>query len=253
MKQSTPIVNFEELLAPISGERPAGIDLREDDSPTSTYFQLKDARNAARADERAQASKPENEREQSKHWKTILDLAPDILSNQSKDLEIAAWYVEALVRKYELAGFRDGLKLISDLISTYWADLYPSIDEEGVTTRIAPLAGLFGLSNPGALAQPLNCVIISDPKQDPKFAAWQYQQALSLKRVPDAKTRNARIKSGVATIENIEKAAKKPLITFINYLIKNYRNVAKYLMPCSSSWMNYAATMSPMVRQFAMP
>ena len=41
------------LLAPIAGEAPAGTDLREDFSPNSLYFRLRDARAEARDAERA--------------------------------------------------------------------------------------------------------------------------------------------------------------------------------------------------------
>ena len=103
-KSETTIVDFEQLLAPISEERPTGIDIREDESPTSAYYEIKDARNAARADERNQAAIPEVERQESQHWKSILELAPRILTEQAKDLEVAAWYTEALLRKHGLAG-----------------------------------------------------------------------------------------------------------------------------------------------------
>ena len=195
-KSETTIVDFEQLLAPISEERPTGIDIREDESPTSAYYEIKDARNAARADERNQAAIPEVERQESQHWKSILELAPRILTEQAKDLEVAAWYTEALLRKHGLAGLRDGFQLINDLISNFWDDLYPQEDEDGVETKIAPIAGLFGLSSPGTLAQPINCTPITDPSKEKFFAAWQYLQAQNLSRAPDAKTRNKRIKDG---------------------------------------------------------
>jgi type VI secretion system protein ImpA len=41
------------LLTPISAEAPAGSDLRQDYSPDSFYYRLRDARSEARAAERA--------------------------------------------------------------------------------------------------------------------------------------------------------------------------------------------------------
>ncbi|VAW56434.1 hypothetical protein MNBD_GAMMA07-939, partial [hydrothermal vent metagenome] len=50
---SENIINLENLLQPISEENPAGIDIREDSSPTSIYYAIKDARKSARAAERS--------------------------------------------------------------------------------------------------------------------------------------------------------------------------------------------------------
>ncbi|MGH7060875.1 MAG: type VI secretion system ImpA family N-terminal domain-containing protein, partial [Stellaceae bacterium] len=82
------------LLAPISAEAPAGADLREDASPQSTYFRLRDARSDARAAERA-ADAGGGEGGVPQEWRTIRELALDALATQSKDIEIAAWLCEA--------------------------------------------------------------------------------------------------------------------------------------------------------------
>ena len=50
------------------------------------------------------------------HWRKVAELAPDILKNQAKDLEIASWLTESLVRRYGFQGLRDGFKLIHGLI-----------------------------------------------------------------------------------------------------------------------------------------
>lgn len=215
----TTIVEFDKLLAPISEERPCGIDIRDDESPTSIYYQLKDARNAARADERNQAAKPEADRTESKQWNTIMELAPRVLAEQTKDLEVAAWYAEALLRKHGMAGLRDGLQLINELASQYWNNLFPQTDD--AEEKAAPLAGLFGLNSAGSLVQPLNCIAITDPKQEPKFSAWQYQQAVNLAKAPDAKARNERIKGGVPTLQDLEKAAAKTSAAFYQTLLEN--------------------------------
>src|SRR5215471_18336416 len=44
--------DLEAILAPIPGEKPTGIDVREDFTPTSVYFRLRDARSDARDAER---------------------------------------------------------------------------------------------------------------------------------------------------------------------------------------------------------
>jgi len=41
------VVDIESLVAPVNEDTPQGIDIREDRSPTSDYYTIKDARNAA--------------------------------------------------------------------------------------------------------------------------------------------------------------------------------------------------------------
>ena len=44
--------DLEAILAPLAGEQPTGVDLREDYAPNSIYFRLRDARAGARDAER---------------------------------------------------------------------------------------------------------------------------------------------------------------------------------------------------------
>lgn len=46
------LFDFDALMASISEDSPCGVDLREDESPVSPYFTLKDIRSQARAIER---------------------------------------------------------------------------------------------------------------------------------------------------------------------------------------------------------
>ena len=92
---SPHIIDIDELLQPISADSPQGSDIREDSSPTSLYYQIKDARNAARAAERASLFDPDEASNVLNEWRPILDLAPTILKENSKDLEVASWLLEA--------------------------------------------------------------------------------------------------------------------------------------------------------------
>jgi len=65
---SPDILDFEVLLQPISDENPGGENLREDISPTSVYYQIKDARAAARAAERSANQAGEVEDGSASHW-----------------------------------------------------------------------------------------------------------------------------------------------------------------------------------------
>ena len=66
---------LEAILAPIPGDQPAGIDLREDSTPTSVYFRLRDARADARDAERGGGDACPQRREP--QWAGITQAPPD--------------------------------------------------------------------------------------------------------------------------------------------------------------------------------
>lgn len=200
------LIDFDALLAPVSDEAPCGADIREDASPISVYYQLKDARSSARAAERLMDADDESGGLLS-DWRTILDLAPKVISGRAKDLEAAAWYAEALLRAEGFAGLRDGFRLIEGLVDRYWDGLFPLPDEDGMETRVAPLTGLNGETSDGALIQPIRKAVLL-PASDRDYALWHYEQAAELARVSDAAKRQARIDGGAVAMDALEQAVK---------------------------------------------
>jgi type VI secretion system protein ImpA len=207
-------IDIDSLLAPISETAPAGVDLRADSSPTSIYYRLKDARSGARAAERrADAPPPPQEGEPvsaasagrilalSSDWQTILNLAPKALTEKSKDLEVIAWYTEGLLRAHGFAGLRDGVRLARGLIEQYWDQFFSLADEDGMTTRLAPLAGLNGQGTEGTLIQPLRKVPLTQGRDDEILAAYHFDQARALKNLGDAEQRARREAAGDVSME----------------------------------------------------
>ena len=193
------VIDIDSLLQPISEDLPAGADIREDVSPSSVYYRLKDARSGARAAERAGDA---DDGGLLAEWRLVLELAPEVLAGQAKDLEVAAWYVEALARAYGFAGLRDGFDLSRQLVETFWDGLFPMPDEDGIETRVAPFAGLNGEGGDGTLIQPMRKIPLSEG--DPVFAAWQYEQALEIAQITDEEVRQRRLDTGGMTMEMIE-------------------------------------------------
>ena len=94
----TPLVlDIDALLAPVSDAAPAGADLRQDASPASLYYRIKDARSRARAAERQLAT---GDTTAEPDWSDVLEFGPEILARHSKDLEVTAYLIEALVREH---------------------------------------------------------------------------------------------------------------------------------------------------------
>ena len=186
---SPHIIDIDELLQPIAGDQPQGADIREDSSPTSLYYQVKDARNTARAAERASLFDPEEAANVLNAWRPILDLGPTILREHSKDLEVACWLIEALIRFHDFPGLRDGFSLAKGLVEQYWDGLYPEPDEDGIETKVAPLAGLNGDTGEGTLLAPMRNALITTESSTGAFSYWQYQQARDAAKIADADKR----------------------------------------------------------------
>ncbi|MBV1919563.1 MAG: type VI secretion system ImpA family N-terminal domain-containing protein, partial [Pseudomonadales bacterium] len=127
---SASIIDIESFLAPISDDNPVGTDIREDRSANAYFYQIKDARERARTAERNAMIENDGGANAIEEWRNVLEVAPSILKEASKDIEVAAWYIEALVRVHGYAGFRDGLKLAQQLAEKFWDDVYPIPDED---------------------------------------------------------------------------------------------------------------------------
>src|SRR5579872_1463640 len=66
------------------------------------------------------------------------DLAASLLASKTKDLQVAAFYTEALVHRRGFSGLADGLVLLHGLLDRYWDSLHPR--DHG--HRRGPLASL---------------------------------------------------------------------------------------------------------------
>ncbi|MFN6998613.1 MAG: type VI secretion system protein TssA [Elioraea tepidiphila] len=197
--------DLARFLQQIEGDNPAGVDLRQDFSPSSTYYRLRDARAEARAAERAMDATPE-ETAVPPQWRTIEDLAAKALESQSKDLEVASWYTEALLRHHGFDGLAAGIKVMHGLVDAFWDTIYPRPDEDGLETTVAGVAGLNGVGGDGTLAQPIRKVALFRDVQGAPIALWQIEQADALQSL-EPERRQARIAAGALSLDMIEKGA----------------------------------------------
>jgi type VI secretion system protein ImpA len=121
----------DELLVPIPGANPAGVELRYD----PIYDKIKEAR---REDDDAPQGDWQTERKVA-DWRLVIKLAGEALTKKSKDLQLAVWLTEAMLRREGLAGLRAGLGLLDGLVEQYWDNLYPAMDDGDAEIRAAPL------------------------------------------------------------------------------------------------------------------
>ncbi len=218
---SPETLDFERLLAPIPGDNPAGVAIREDFSPGSVYYTIKDARTAARAAERNIVWDDEETHGERPDWKPVLKVGPKVIAEQSKDLEIAAWLVEALVRKHGYAGLRDGFRLARGLVESFWDGVYPLPDEDGLVTRVAPLTGLNGEESDGVLVTPIASVPVTVERSYRPMTVSDYRQALELEGADDPQKREQRLAQGAVSLAMFETAVSETAPEFFRTLLED--------------------------------
>jgi type VI secretion system protein ImpA len=238
-------LQLESLLAPIAGDNPAGADLRADSSPTSVYYKLKDARFGARAQERDLDAAAEVT-ELLPEWRTILETAPKVIAEQAKDLEVAAWLIEALVRRYGFGGLRDGFNLARGLVENFWEHLYPLPDEDGIATKVAPLTALNGEGADGTLIQPIRKVYLTEGMDPGPFAAWHYEQARKLAGVAGDDARAWHLSAGAVTMDQIKVSQKATSPKFFLDLVED-------IQQCQEAYASMTAALDKACGQDAPP
>ena len=201
--------SIEDLLRDLSDDTPSGRDLRIDTTPQSIYFRLRDARSEARAQERAVDTDPSATDDGSRRWIEVGTLAAAAIRDESKDLEVAAWLTESMVRSHGLAGLAAGAELMGGLVERFWArNLFPQPDEDGAGDRLAPIAGLDGEGGNGTLLQPLRKLAMFERDDGTVVAFWQFEQAEEVASLSDPARRNQRLTAGIPPFAELEAAAR---------------------------------------------
>lgn len=121
-------VSFEALAAPIDAAMPAGKSVRG----SSVYSTLERAR---RQDD---ASLPMGEWEHDlkrADWDKVSAVALDALRYKSKDLQVAAWLLEAQIQRDGFAGVGPCMLLINTLCERYWDGLFPLAEDGDLEHR----------------------------------------------------------------------------------------------------------------------
>jgi len=121
----------DDLLNPIAGPNPGGADLRYD----PLYDRIKEAR---REDDDAPQGEWQHTRKVA-DWPQVIKLTSDAVATKSKDLQLAAWLAEAMLRREGFGGFRATVDAIRGLVDTFWDHLYPEAEDGDLELRAAPL------------------------------------------------------------------------------------------------------------------
>ncbi len=126
-------IELAELLAPISPDRPCG----EDVSFSDVYDRVREAR---RADDPSLRQGEWQTELKVADWRLVIRLATEVLTRQSKDLQMAVWLGEALIATDGVGGATQSADLLYGLLDTMWDGLYPELDGDDAEERAAKLA-----------------------------------------------------------------------------------------------------------------
>lgn len=162
---SRELLDFDRLLAPVSDEAPCGESLRWDPAWDEISRLRKRQTDILGASEDVEPD-----------WPRIAELATDVLAERTKDLMIAGWLVESLVRTHGFAGLRDGLRLIRGYVEGYWDGIYPEVEDGDLQVRAAPLVWLTDPDGGARLPNLLREVPLANSPDDEVYS-WAYWNA----------------------------------------------------------------------------
>lgn len=145
--------NFDDLLAPISEEQPAGRNTEYE----QTYDDIRQARESD-PDYLPQGEWATELRKAD--WSKVIRLSRQVLKQDSKDLQVACWLVEGLTQQNGLSGLQQGGEFLTAFVQRYWQQGWPELDEDGALIRHSMLNRL-----DRQLAQQLNVYpLMGDPE-----------------------------------------------------------------------------------------
>ncbi|HLI83236.1 MAG TPA: type VI secretion system protein TssA [Bryobacteraceae bacterium] len=198
MSSPSPSRAIDKFLLPIPGAHPSGESLRYE----GTYDRIAAAR---REDDPTLTQGVWKKSLKRADWNEVQSLCAEALQTRTKDLQIAAWLLEAWLHLYGFPGLHDGLELLRELSSRFWADLHPQPRDGDLEYRTAPISWineklsiqlkLLPITSPEGEEIPAYCWAdwenacrpeVNDPKlrppasaaQNPKLTTAEFQKAV---------------------------------------------------------------------------
>jgi len=196
-------MDFSAALTPINGDVKAGYDIRNHPELAEPFYELRDLRNAIRAQER-RALSLEDLYALSSEWKQVQTACINILATQSKDVEVLAWLAEATIRVDGFIGLASVFSVIDQTLREYWGDIYPLPDEEGISATLFPLTGLNGDNGEGTLVMPIRMASVIDTPSGEMVSGWDYIKACDLAQLTDDNKRKRKVDEGIKSIEQLQ-------------------------------------------------
>lgn len=190
------MADLSRFLTPISPDSPAGVNLGlvVGDLTFSTLEEMR-----READPRLD---PGGETKNA-DWRGVAAKCEQVLSERTKDLQIAAIYTQALTYLQGLQGLAFGLRLVHGLLETFWESVHPGLDDNEIieAIRARPLSWI------GSSREFLSAVKkapLTAPIGDASRSWFDYEQAQRLDKASlksDRSEHNELLERGLVTVE----------------------------------------------------
>lgn len=179
MTDATITAAFEGLLDPISAKDPTGPSIRF--SPS--YAEVREAR---REDDASLPVGVWERPQRSANWDKIVMRTRTILMRESKDLMIACWLSDAVIRSGGLRAVPTALAFLRDFQDAFWDTLHPQDDGDEDSPRFSPLTWFDKVAS-----QHIRTAQLVEHWDDQGTVAWSWSDHdLSAKRAHAPPTKN---------------------------------------------------------------
>ena len=163
-------------------------------------------------------------------WDFVKNQCAELLSDTSKDMKLALWYVDALSHTDHLVGISQGLSLLQALNDEYWLTMYPPLDGEEDSMDIR--AGLLSWFVK-ALTDDIKQLSLADTKLE----SYDYNYYLPARdhdkqrqQNPDSETSNQLTLSDYNhAIKNSSEAWQKALMSNLNKVTEQWQDLTDQL------------------------
>lgn len=200
------------LLNPISLDFPAGADL----SYSTLFDEIREAR---RQDDAGLAQGDWATEIKSADWGRVRALCETAFQLHTKDLQLAAWYAEALVHQEGFSGLNTGLQVIHGLVSNYWSSCYPPLDISDLDERCGKIEWI-NTQLPIAIR---NVPMTNLQNGSYTFLHWQESRWVENLGLKNPKAKTDAIADGKISGEVFDKAARQSGRSFYEPLVQNLR------------------------------
>ena len=134
-------LDFDALIAPLPGAEPGG--------SSSVFFEIRPRLEDLRREFNPADIPGTEEPAKSADWAGIEKLTREMLASRAKDLRIAGYLTEALVKRYRFAGLAAGLELIRRLFADAWDYLLPAVEDGDLDSRSMPVENMLDAPDKG--------------------------------------------------------------------------------------------------------
>lgn len=134
-------------------------------------------------------------------WDYVKTECAALLTDTSKDLKLALWYIDALSHSDYLPGINHGLRLLQALIDDYWLIMYPPLDGEDDSMDIR--AGLLSW-----FVKALSEDIRQLPLSDAQHGHYNYNHYLTAREQDKQRQQNPDSEASGLTLNDYNQAIK---------------------------------------------